>query len=60
MIGTIILLDLIEQDEDAKIFYLLASFENAFIDKKTNESLIINYFDTLRQLRYIDVKYMYY
>lgn len=31
-----------------------------FIEKNTNESLIINYFDTLRQLRYLDIKYLLY
>lgn len=59
-IGPIVLSDLIEEHEDAKIRYLLGGFENVFIDKNTNESLIINYFDTLRQLRYIDVKYLHY
>lgn len=57
-IGPIILSDLIEEHEDSKINYLLNGFENVFIEKNTNESLIINYLDTLRQLRYIDVKYL--
>lgn len=57
-IGPIILSDLIEEHEDAKIHYLLNGFENVFIEKNTNESLIINYLDTLRQLRYIDAKYL--
>ncbi|RKQ28661.1 hypothetical protein [Oceanobacillus halophilus] len=56
----IVLESLIEEHEDAKINLILNGFENVFIEKKTNESMVINYFDTLRDLRYMDVKRLYY
>ncbi|MBT2667336.1 hypothetical protein J7J00_17810 [Bacillus sp. ISL-4] len=59
-IAPIVLSDLIEEHEDAKINYILHGFENVFINEKDNESLIINYFDTLRNLRYEDVKRFFY
>jgi hypothetical protein len=59
-IGPIVLSDLIEEHEDAKIHYILNGFENVFIDENTNEGMIINYFDTLRSLRYEDIKKLYY
>ncbi|MEY9866628.1 hypothetical protein ABIE66_002007 [Peribacillus sp. B2I2] len=59
-IAPIVLSDLIEEHEDAKINYILHGFENVFINEKENESLVINYFDTLRNLRYEDVKRFFY
>lgn len=59
-IGPIVLSDLIEEHEDAKIVYLLQGFENVFINECKNESLVINYFDTLRSLRYEDVRMLFY
>lgn len=56
----IVLEGLIEEHEDAKINYILTGFENVFIDEKTNESMVINYFDTLRDLRYMDLKRLFY
>jgi hypothetical protein len=59
-IGPIVLSDLIEEHEDAKINYILNGFENVFIEENTNEGIIINYFDTLRSLRYDDIKRLYF
>ncbi len=59
-VGPIVLSDLIEEHEDAKLNYILNGFENIFIDQNTNESIILNYFDTLRSLRYEDIKWLYY
>lgn len=59
-IGPIVLSDLIEEHEEAKMVYLLNGFENVFINENTNESLIINYYDTLRELRYEDIRRLYY
>src|SRR5690554_5027469 len=44
----IVLENLIEEHEDAKINLILNGFENVFIEEKTNESVVINFFDTLR------------
>ncbi|MFZ7933430.1 hypothetical protein ACO1D2_20545 [Bacillus thuringiensis] len=52
----IVLSDLIEEHEDAKINLILNGFENVFIEEKTNESVVISYFDILRNLRYADIK----
>ncbi|PFS09626.1 hypothetical protein COK55_27105 [Bacillus cereus] len=52
----IVLTDLIEEHEDAKISLILTGFENVFIEEKIEESIVINYFDTLRNLRYKDIK----
>ncbi|WP_203363070.1 hypothetical protein [Bacillus sp. REN10] len=59
-ISPIILSDLIEEHEDAKINYILNGFENVFINQNQNESLIINYYDTLRNLRYEDIRKLYF
>ncbi len=59
-VSPIVLSDLIEEHEDAKIVYILNGFENIFINENTNESLIINYYDTLRNLRYEDVRKLYF
>lgn len=59
-VGPIVLSDLIEEHEDAKVVYILNGFENVFINEYTNESLIINYYDTLRNLRYEDVRKLYF
>ena len=59
-IGPIILSDLIEEHEDAKITYILHGFENIFINERKNESIIINYYDTLRSLRYEDIRKLYF
>jgi hypothetical protein len=59
-VGPIVLSDLIEEHEDAKINYILNGFENVFIEGNTNEGIIINYFDTLRSLRYDDIKRLYF
>ncbi|MEK5499616.1 hypothetical protein [Bacillus sp. FSL M8-0168] len=56
----IVLESLIEEHEDAKINLILNGFENVFIEEKTNESMVINYFDTLRDLRYMDLKRFFY
>jgi hypothetical protein len=58
-VGPIVLSDLIEEHEDAKINFILNGFENVFIDENSNEGIIINYFDTLRSLRYEDIKRLY-
>lgn len=55
-ISPIVLSDLIEEHEDSKINLILNGYENVFIENNTNESVIINYFDTLRNLRYADLK----
>ncbi|MBJ7951854.1 hypothetical protein [Bacillus cereus] len=52
----IVLADLIEEHEDAKIHLILNGFENVFIEEKSEESIVINYYDTLRNLRYKDVR----
>ncbi|PFA26063.1 hypothetical protein [Bacillus thuringiensis] len=52
----IVLADLIEEHEDAKIKLILNGFENVFIEEKSEESIVINYYDTLRNLRYKDVR----
>ncbi|MCU5426987.1 hypothetical protein OCA13_05605 [Bacillus cereus] len=52
----IVLADLIEDHEDAKITLILNGFENVFIEEKSEESIVINYYDTLRNLRYKDVR----
>jgi hypothetical protein len=52
--------DLIEEHEDAKINLILNGFENVFIEENSNESLVINYYDTLRELRYSDIKRLLY
>lgn len=59
-VSPIVLSDIIEEHEDAKIVYILNGFENIFINENTNESLIINYYDTLRNLRYEDVRKLYF
>lgn len=51
----IVLGDLIEEHEDAKILLILNGFENVFIEENSQESVVISYFDTLRSLRYADV-----
>jgi hypothetical protein len=56
----IVLSDLIEEHEDAKINLILTGFENVFIEEKTEESVVINYFDSLRELRYADIMRFYY
>ncbi|PFE56030.1 hypothetical protein CN318_12365 [Bacillus cereus] len=56
----IVLADLIEEHEDAKFNLVLNGFENVFIEENGNESVVINYFDTLRNLRYKDVKRILY
>lgn len=56
----IVLSDLIEEHEDAKINLILNGFINVFIDNQSKESIILNYFDTLRSLRYSDVLRFYY
>ncbi|OUB10633.1 hypothetical protein BK708_30270 [Bacillus thuringiensis serovar yunnanensis] len=52
----IVLADLIEEHEDAKIKLILNGFENVFVEEKSEESIVINYYDTLRNLRYKDVR----
>lgn len=59
-VGSIVLSDIIEEHEDAKIVYILNGFENVFINKNTDETLILNYYDTLRDLRYEDIRKLYY
>ncbi|MCM3088652.1 hypothetical protein M3557_12040 [Bhargavaea ginsengi] len=59
-IGPIVFSDLIEEHEDAKVIYLLNGYEHSFINDSPNESLFINYFDTLRNLRYEDVRMLFY
>ncbi|PGU16735.1 hypothetical protein [Bacillus thuringiensis] len=56
----IVLADLIEEHEDAKINLILTGFENVFIEEKSEESIVINYYDTLRNLRYKDIKRFWY
>jgi len=59
-VGPIFLADFIEEHEDAKIVYILNGVENIFINNNTDESLIIYYYDTLRELRYEDIRKLYY
>ncbi|EJR56189.1 hypothetical protein IIM_01281 [Bacillus cereus VD107] len=56
----IVLGEMIEEHEGAKINLLLNGFENVFINENKNESIVINYFDTLRNLRYEDIMRFYY
>ncbi|MEC0211366.1 hypothetical protein P4H70_20715 [Paenibacillus ehimensis] len=56
----IVLSDLIEEHEDAKINLILTGYENVFINEKNEESLVIHYFDTLRNLRYADIRRFFY
>lgn len=56
----IVLEQLIEEHEDAKVNFILNGFENVFIEEKSSESLVLNYFDTLRELRYLDIKRLFY
>ncbi|XOK60294.1 hypothetical protein ACJ7K1_27765 [Paenibacillus elgii] len=56
----IVLSDLIEEHEDAKINLILNGYENVFINEKDDESLVIHYFDTLRNLRYVDLRRFFY
>lgn len=59
-IAPIVFGDVLEEHEDAKINLILNGFQNVFLDEKSDESMIINYFDTLRGLRYEDVKRLFY
>lgn len=59
-IAPIVFADIIEEHEDAKINLILTGFQNVFLDENSNESMIINYFDTLRELRYEDIKRLFY
>ncbi|MET1171131.1 hypothetical protein [Paenibacillus amylolyticus] len=56
----IVFSDLFEEHEDAKINYILTGFENVFIEENKHESLVISFFDTLRSLRYADIKRLFY
>ncbi|SEL09947.1 hypothetical protein [Paenibacillus sp. OK003] len=56
----IIFSDLFEEHEDAKINLILNGFENVFIEENRNESVIINFYDMLRNLRYLDLKRLFY
>ncbi|MFK4474899.1 hypothetical protein ABH897_004667 [Paenibacillus sp. RC73] len=56
----IIFSDLFEEHEDAKINLILNGFENIFIEQNSNESVIINFYDMLRSLRYLDLKRLFY
>jgi hypothetical protein len=56
----IVLSDIYEEHEDAKVILIFNGFENVFIDEKSEESVVINYFDTLRSLRYVDIKRFFY
>jgi hypothetical protein len=51
---------LFEEHEDAKINLILNGFENIFIEQNSNESVIINFYDMLRSLRYLDLKRLFY
>ena len=59
-IAPIVFSDILEEHEDAKINLILNGFQNVFLDEKNNESMIINYLDTLRELRYEDIKRLFY
>lgn len=56
----VIFSDLFEEHEDAKVNLILNGFENVFIEQNSNESVIINFYDTLRNLRYLDLKRFFY
>jgi hypothetical protein len=56
----VVLADLIEEHEDAKVNYILNGFQNVFIEEKSEESMVINYFDTLRNLRYAHIRRLFY
>ncbi|AXF57454.1 hypothetical protein [Salicibibacter kimchii] len=51
---------LIEEHEEAKINLILNGFEHVFIEEKAEESIVLNYYDTLRNLRYLDIKRLFY
>ena len=55
----VVLSDLIEEHEDAKFNLILNGFANVFIDEHTDESIILTHFDTLRGLRYMDVRRLF-
>ncbi|WP_049680947.1 hypothetical protein [Peribacillus loiseleuriae] len=59
-ISPIVLADIIEEHEDAKIVLSLNGFENVFIEENSYEAAVISYFDTLRSLRYVDIKRLFY
>lgn len=59
-VSPIVFGDIIEEYEDSKINLILTGFENIFIEENSKESVIISYFDTLRTLRYIDIKRLLY
>jgi hypothetical protein len=56
----IVLSDLIEEHEDAKINFILNGFENIAIETNPKESLIYAFYDILRSLRYEEVKLLFY
>lgn len=56
----VVFADLMEEHEDAKINLILTGFENVFIEENKNESIIISWYDVLRNLRYADIKRFYY
>ncbi len=59
-VAPIVISDLIEEHEDSKINLILNGFENVFIEENSDESIILSYFDTLRSLRYADLRRLFY
>src|SRR5690625_3823870 len=51
--------DLIQEHEDAKFTLILNGYANVFIDEHMDESIILTHFDTLRSLRYIDIRRLF-
>ncbi|MBT2599100.1 MULTISPECIES: hypothetical protein [unclassified Oceanobacillus] len=52
----IVLGDLIEEHEDSKINLILNGFINIFIEEEEDETIALMNFDTLRGMRYVDVR----
>lgn len=53
-----ILQQLLEEDEDNKIGYFLDGFGNVIDNRNVNESSLLILFDTLRELRFIEIEYL--
>ncbi|WP_429845317.1 hypothetical protein [Brevibacillus sp. FIR094] len=56
----IVLEDLLEEHEDNKIKYILNGFQNVLLEDLGEEDIVLAYFDTLRNLRYADVRRLAY
>lgn len=59
-IGPIFIEDFLNEHEDAKIVYLLSGYKHVFIEERQQESVIYQHFDTLRLLRYGDIRRLFF